>query len=97
MKLNDNGANNANWAAGTQGYVGFNFTFGATTCFGYADITYTAGSQIYVGNVGYQAGGILAGVAAIPEPSTVAMMAGLLAGSAALLRRRERRKVAVAA
>jgi hypothetical protein len=95
INLNFNGANDANWASGTQGYIGFSFVSGETTYFGYADVTYNLG-QLYIGNVGYQAGGILAGAAAVPEPSTYAMLAGLLAGSAALLRRRQQRKAVAA-
>lgn len=95
--LNNTGQNDANWAAGTRGYVGFNFISSETTFFGYMDITYTSDNHLYVGSVGYQEGGILAGAAAVPEPSSFAALAGLLAGSAALLRRRERRRAAIAA
>jgi len=95
--LNDTGSNNANWAAGTQGYVGFRFVSNDTTFYGYADVTYTSDKTLHIGDVGFQEGGIVAGASAIPEPSTYVTIAGLVAGSAALLRRRQQRKAAAAA
>ena len=96
VALNISGRNDVNWAAGTQGYIGFNFDSDGTTYYGYADLTYTADQHIYVGNVGYAPGSITAGAPAVPEPATYAALAGLVAGSAALLIRRRQRKAALA-
>lgn len=83
------------WGDGVEGYVAFNFVSGETTYYGYIDAVRIDSDNFYVGAIGYQAGGIVAGAAAVPEPSTYAMIAGLVAGSGALLRRRQIRKATV--
>lgn len=94
--LNKNGANNARWAAGTTGYLGFRFDVSGTPLFGWAQITYGSDNSLTLHDFAYESSGgsILAGAGAVPEPSTYALMAGLLAGSAALYRRRQKAKAA---
>ncbi len=90
--------NNANWPAGTTGYVALRFdgddTAGVSVLYGWLQVTMNSTSSITVHDFAYEASGgsILAGqtATAVPEPSTYAMMAGLLAGAAALYRRRRK-------
>jgi hypothetical protein len=91
--LND--SNDANWAPGSSGYLGFSFIDGAVTDYGWARVSFNADFSVTLHDFAYEASGasILAGdtgVSAIPEPSTYAAFVGLIAGAVALNNRRRR-------
>lgn len=102
--LNRNGGNNTYWQTGTRGYMAFAISPLTTPeddrFYGWADVSYNSDSSFTIYGFAYeQQNGvaILAGsTSSIPEPSTYAVMAGLLAGSAALYKRRRDRKAAAA-
>jgi len=94
--INRNAGNDAQWAAGSSGYFGFSIINGADTFYGWAQLTYGSDKSLTLHDFAYEStpgAAITAGAttSAIPEPSTYAAMAGLLAGSAVLLRRRQQR------
>ena len=88
----DTGArqNDANWAPGTTGYVGLELGSG----YGWVQVTYGFDQSLTLHDFAYNPGGDIAigQTAAVPEPATYAAIAGLLAGSAALYRRRQQKK-----
>lgn len=94
--INNNGFNNARWAAGTTGYLALRLTSnsGATYYYGWAEIIYGADKSLTLVDFAYNTvadQSINAGqTSAIPEPSSYAAFAGLLAGSAALYAKRRR-------
>ncbi len=103
--LNNNGNNDANWAAGTAGFLGVKFdaddTAGTSIVFSWILVTYNSNSTLTVHSFAYEASGaaILAGdtgdgFVAIPEPAETTALATLLAGSIALYARRRLRKKA---
>ncbi len=98
--LNYFGSNDANWAAGTTGYIGVKVDAGTTGLdYAWIRVSYNNDKTLTVYDFAYETSGgaILAGdtgASAIPEPTTTAAIAGLLAGSAVLYRRRQRTSVA---
>ena len=87
---------NTPWTPGTTGYIGVLFDTNITPLYGWAQISYNADQTLTLLGFAYNAtpgAAILAGTL-IPEPSTTAALAGLLAGSAALFRRRSRLQTA---
>lgn len=98
LRINYSGNNNANWSAGTTGFVGFKFQNNTTPLLGWAEITYNNDRTLTLSGFAYESSGgsILAGAGAIPEPSTYALLGlgVLVAGSAALYRRRQQNKAA---
>ena len=99
--INYNNGNNANWAAGTSGYLGLRLDAGGGDYnYGWAQISYNANSSMTLHDFAYEQTvntAILAGdmgATAVPEPSTYAGLAGLLAGCAALFKRRRIRVAA---
>lgn len=94
-KINRQGANDAQWAPGTTSYIGVKFDMSTSPLYGWVRLTYALDKTLTVHDFAYESSGgsILAG--AIPEPSTYALMvAGLLAGSATLYRRRQQKQAA---
>lgn len=92
--LNENDSNPA-WAAGTRGYVGLRQVSVDTDSgylYAWADVTYGSDSSLTLHRFAYEQSGSPIAAGAIPEPSTYAALAGLLAGSAALYHRRRNRK-----
>lgn len=94
--INEYGANNANWPAGTSGYIGMRLPASSGpghVDYGWARVSYNSDKSLTLYDFAYESSGaaIAAGDvgSAIPEPSTYAALAGLLAGSAALYRRRQ--------
>jgi hypothetical protein len=91
------------WNDGDTGYLGFRFTSSGNTYYGWAQISYVAGTSLTLLDFAYENSPstlLLAGAGAIPEPAETAIGAGiaaLLAGSAALHRRRQQRRLALAA
>ncbi len=100
--LNIGSANDANWAAGITGFLGVKFDAddgaGTSIVFGWIRASFDVGNSITVYDFAYESNGgaILAGDlgSAIPEPSTYAALAGLLAGTAALYAKRRRATLA---
>ena len=92
--LNFGGANNANWAPGTTGYIGLTFVSDSTTVSGWMQISYNLDGSLTLYDFAYDASGasIMAGAttSAVPEPSTYAAMFGLTALGFAAYRRRRR-------
>ena len=92
---------NGNSVTGTQ-YLGFSITEG-TTIYGWMSVTHNSGTGSGSGSVNEWAYddsgmGILVGqTTAIPEPATTAAAFALLAGSAAVLKRRRQKVDAVRA
>ncbi|MBX3743871.1 MAG: hypothetical protein KF833_01050 [Verrucomicrobiae bacterium] len=89
--INSYGGNNANWPAGQRGYIGLRLTDGAETRYGWADVEYTAGMQLTLYGFAVETTpGVAIQAGAIPEVKESALVMALLAGSAALYRRRQR-------
>ncbi|MBX3743873.1 MAG: hypothetical protein KF833_01060 [Verrucomicrobiae bacterium] len=89
--LNYSGSNNANWPAGQRGYIGLRLTDGAETRYGWADVEYTAGMQLTLYGFAVETTpGVAIQAGVIPEVKESALVMALLAGSAALYRRRQR-------
>ncbi len=90
--LNNNGNNNAHWAAGTEGYIGFSFNGGSGTVYGWAHVSYNSDKSITVYDFAYEdsGGAITVPGSPIPEPSTTVTLAGLVAGAAAVYTKRRR-------
>lgn len=88
--LNNRGNNDANWAAGTTGYLGFRINIGSGTGYGWAQVSYNLDNSLTIRDFAYESSGgsISVPAAAIPEPASATALAALLAGSAALLKRR---------
>ena len=88
------GASVTPWSPGTTGFVGLRFDTTTTPLFGWAQLSYNVDQTLTLHDFAYEASGgaILAG--AIPEPSTAALLGlgALVAGSAALYRRRQKNK-----
>lgn len=95
-------SNTASDYIGGTHYYGFSLT-GGTTLYGWMSLTHNYGTGNGTGSVNawaYDTTGaaIMVGqTTAIPEPSSAAVAAALIAGSAAMLRRRSRKLVALAA
>jgi hypothetical protein len=51
--INNNGANNANWAAGTTGYLGLRLVSGGNTFYGWARISYNSDQSLTVYDFAY--------------------------------------------
>ena len=85
------------WTAGTTGYLGFRFTNGATTEYGWAQITAqappTAANPTKILGLAYEntGAGILAGqTSAVPEPGTVGALAFGAVGAGVMAWRRRK-------
>lgn len=86
--INQQGINDANWAAGTRGFLGLKTGNPvAGDFYGWADIEYTADQELRLYGFAYEDSG--ASIEIIPEPSTP-LLCALAAGSAALFQRRRR-------
>ncbi len=83
------GNNNTPWTPGTTGYIGVEFNTNTTPLFGWVQISYNIDQSVTVRDFAYESTG--AGITIVPEPSSYAVLAGLLAGSAALYRRRRQK------
>lgn len=89
--INNYGMNNANWPAGQRGYLGLRLVDGGDTRYGWADVEYTAGMQLTLYGFAVETTpGVAIQAGAIPEVKETALVMALLAGSAALYRRRQR-------
>jgi hypothetical protein len=90
--LNNYGGNDANWAAGTTGYLGVQFNAGSGLVYGWIQASYNVDFSFTVYDFAYESSPgatILAGATgAIPEPSTYATFAGVAALGLAMVRRR---------
>ncbi len=86
------GAGATSWTPGTTGFIGVEFNTNTTPLFGWVQISYNANQSITVHDFAYESSG--GAITIIPESSTFAALAGLLAGSAALYRRRQQKKAA---
>lgn len=87
--INKDGTNDANWAAGSSGFLGFRFISEGVLHYGWAQITYGADQSLTLHDFAYEASANTAIPAgAVPEPATSSALAGLLAGSALLFSRR---------
>jgi len=84
--------NNTPWMPGTTGYIGVEFNTNTTPLFGWVQISYNIDQSVTVHDFAYESTG--AGITIVPEPSSYAALAGLLAGSAALYRRRRQKLAA---
>ncbi len=91
-----NGGGNSQWTTGTTGYFGVKFNGGSGTNYGWVQLSYNNDGSVTVIDFAYESTGaaILTGDtgSAIPEPSTTPVVVGLtalIAGSAALYRRRK--------
>ncbi len=80
------------WFPGTTGFVGLRFDTNTSPLFGWAQLSYNADQTLTLHDFAYESSG--GAITIIPEPSTFAALAGLLAGSAALYRRRQPKKAA---
>lgn len=97
--------NTGNWPSNSGvGYLGFRFDAdgngpGNAFNYGWAQVSYNADKSLTLYDFAYESSGapIAAGAGAVPEPASFAAVAGLLAGSSALLRRRRRESDALAA
>lgn len=80
------------WQPGETGYLAVRFITGGTDAhYGWIDLTFGNDQSLTVNGVAYESTtgqAIVAGV--IPEPATVGLVTALLAGSAALYRRRQK-------
>lgn len=89
--INHSGSNDANWPAGQRGYLGLRLTDGSDTRYAWADVEYTASSQLTLHAFAVETSpGVAIQAGAIPELKESALVMALLAGSAALYRRRQR-------
>lgn len=86
--INSEGHNDANWVAGTRGYLGLRFDNSGTENYGWADVEYTSSETLVLYGFAYEDSGEAIAAGAVPEPSSAALLAALAAGSAAMLRRR---------
>jgi hypothetical protein len=95
LYINAYGNNDANWPAGTTGYVGIRVPNGGDVNYGWAQISYNSDKSLTIHDFAYeQTINTAISAGAIPEPSAYAALAGLLAGSAALYRRRQQKRAA---
>jgi len=82
------------WVAGTTGYVGLRIGAGGSDYrYGWAQISYNNDRSLSLHDFAYEQSintAINAGAGAIPEPSTYAALAGLLAGGAAFYAKRRK-------
>ena len=83
-----NGTNGTPWTPGTTGFIGVKFNTNSTPLFGWVQISYNLDQSVTVHDFAYESSG--APIALVPEPSNNAVLAGLLAGSAALWRKRRK-------
>jgi len=85
----------SNWAPGTTGYVGLRVGAGGGDYrYGWAQISYNSDRSITLYDLAYEQSlntAIQAGAGAIPEPSTYAVLAGIVAAGAAFYARRRDR------
>lgn len=93
--VNNTPGTSTQWSPGTTGYFGVKFNTNTSPLYGWAQLSYNLNETITLIDFAYEASGgaIQAGAGAIPEPSTYAALAGLFAGSVALYRRRQQKKV----
>jgi hypothetical protein len=85
------------WTPGTTGYLALKLNDGAD--YGWVQVTYNANQTLTIVDFAYNSSGgsIQAGdtgLSAVPEPANYALIAGLLAGSVALYRRRQQANAA---
>ncbi len=103
--LNNNGNNDANWAAGTAGLLGLKFDAddgaGTSIVFSWLMVTFNSNSTLSVHSFAYESSGAAilagdtgAGFVVIPEPAETTAFATLLAGSVVLYAKRRRTKLA---
>ncbi len=88
-----NGTNAGDWDLGDTGFLGLRLSVGGVSHFGWAQITYGSDGSLTLHDFAYELSPntpIQAG--AVPEPAASAALAGLLAGSVALYRRRKTTK-----
>jgi hypothetical protein len=83
-----NGTSGTPWTPGTTGFIGVKFDTNSTPLFGWVQISYNLDQSVTVHDFAYESSG--APIALVPEPSNNAVLAGLLAGSAALWRKRRK-------
>ncbi len=85
--INHTGNNNANWAAGTRGFIGLRIGESDSYNYAWADVAYTSEQSLHLYGFAYDNSGAAIAAGAIPEPSS-ALFATLAAGSVALFGRR---------
>ena len=86
--INNDGGNDANWPAGTRGFIGLKFDNAGTDNFGWADVEYASDESLNLYGFAYDDSGAAIDAGAIPEPRAAALLAALAAGSAAMMSRR---------
>jgi hypothetical protein len=90
------GAKNGDWKPGNEGFLGLTILLNTTTVYGWADVTLnnldgtTNGLPVYtLHGFAYDDTGAPIAAGAIPEPSSIALLAAGAAGVLALKRRRK--------
>jgi hypothetical protein len=80
------------WPAGTRSYVGLRIQTGTDYQYGWADLEYNSSRQLTLYGFGVESTvNTPIGAGAVPEPVESTLVLSLLAGSAALYHRRQRR------
>jgi hypothetical protein len=91
--INDNGANNSDWAAGTRGYVAYRINpDDPSPLYGWAEIEYETDFQLTLFGFAYNSSGVPILAGEIPEAGANPwILAAVTAGSVAAYRRRRQR------
>ncbi len=82
------------WAGGGNGYIGMRDISGN---YGWANVTYVQGTSLTLYGLAYDDTGAGIQAGAVPEPADAALLGALVAGSAAAMAARRKRKLARAA
>lgn len=79
------GTNDANWSVGTRGYLGVRWFENEDVYFGWVEIEYPSRTELTLHDFAYETSGGAIAAGAIPEPTTLTLIATILAGSAFLI------------